>query len=115
MISDAMSGKSKIEVVIRPDLTFTAAHSNIWGALGLDDFGSKDAVPQDGEDVDAHNSDGRGHGSDREGGNHNEEGDNDSNLSFNRRGMAASVGGLSGKEEAAGESPSGTQSPHGAQ
>lgn len=35
IISD-LSGKARIDVTIRPDMTFTAAHSNIWGALGLD-------------------------------------------------------------------------------
>ncbi|GAX73197.1 hypothetical protein CEUSTIGMA_g650.t1 [Chlamydomonas eustigma] len=106
MISDAMSGKSKIEIVIRPDLTFTAAHSNIWGALGLDGFGTKDNnVTQESPGGDAHDSDG-GKGSDREGGNQNDE-DNNSDLSFNRdRGLQASLGGLSGKEETE-ERPSG--------
>lgn len=35
IISD-LSGKARIDVTIRPDMTFTAAQSNIWGALGLD-------------------------------------------------------------------------------
>lgn len=35
IISD-LSGKARIDVTIHPDMTFTAAQSNIWGALGLD-------------------------------------------------------------------------------
>lgn len=35
MITDSSNGKSRIEICIKPDMTFTAAHSDIWGALGL--------------------------------------------------------------------------------
>ncbi len=38
VITDAMNGKSRIVVTIKPDLQFAAAHSDIWGALGLNCF-----------------------------------------------------------------------------
>ena len=36
VVISELSGKTRIEVTVRPDMTFAAAHSNIWGALGLD-------------------------------------------------------------------------------
>ena len=45
VITEPVSGKSRIEVTIKPDTTFIAAHSDIWGALGLDCFDQgKEAV-----------------------------------------------------------------------
>jgi hypothetical protein len=36
VVTDAATGKSRVEVNVKPDLTFAAAKSDIWTALGLD-------------------------------------------------------------------------------
>lgn len=59
VITEAMSGKTRIEVSIKPDMTFAAAHSDIWGALGLNCFGAE-------AETDNNSSDSSRSGSDNE-------------------------------------------------
>lgn len=38
-LTDPKTGKVHIEVSVKPDMNFAAAHSDVWGALGLDILG----------------------------------------------------------------------------
>ena len=57
-ITDPVSGKLRIEVTIKPDLSVIDSRSNIWGALGLDCFDLAKQVPpdDDGEACEGHQS-----------------------------------------------------------
>ena len=68
VITDPSNNKSRIEVTIKPDMTFTAAHSDIWGALGLNCFGGEGAGGEGDDEGKSVSSKSSGRGAGGEGG-----------------------------------------------